>query len=228
MDKSNAAWVIHKQWSGETSARVLFFTRDRGLIQSLCKGGRLPKKQQMLQAFNPLFVQFHEHKTSCYVQQLELISPALQLEGLNLMSGLYVNELIYHAIQPLDAYPLLFDAYETVLQTLATPLEGADLAACLRHFEVLLLNEMGYGFSLTHEANHGEPIVANKHYILKPEEGLVDALKGIPGEYLIGWTDNQWHNPAVRQTAKIVLQAALDHALGGKILHTRKLVVKNA
>lgn len=216
--------MIHKQWSGETSANVVFFTRELGVVRALCQGGRLPKKQILLQAFTPLWVVFHERSTFYYVKQLELVMPALPLEGINLLAGLYVNELIYQALRPMDACPGLFDAYEEALQQLAKSTEPAFMAQSLRYFEEKLLNEMGYGISLTHEARTGEPILPEKQYTVMVEEGLVQVLQGIPGEYLLAWTNQQWHLPQVRKTAKTVMRLMLDHALGGKTLQTRKLL----
>ena len=203
---------------------MVFFTREFGLVRAVYKGGRLPAKQRLLQAFTPLWGAFHERTSACYVQQLESHLPALSLQGTHLLAGLYVNELIYHALQTMDAYPRLFDAYETVLRGLAQSIQPAVLAQSLREFEGVLLREMGYHISLQHEATSGAEILPEKHYILSVEEGLVEVSKGIPGEYLVAWANQQWHLPQVRQTAKTVMRQMLDHALGGKLMHTRKLL----
>ena len=80
--KTLQAWVLHKQWSGDTSARVSFFTRELGVIQCLCKGGRTPKKQALLQAFTPLWLSVDERYDRYYTQAIESISPILHLRGI--------------------------------------------------------------------------------------------------------------------------------------------------
>lgn len=218
-----ASWVIHKQWSGETSARVLFFTRDRGLVYALCKGGRLPKKQSLLQAFTPLWVCFHEKNTMYFVQKIEIIPPSFALDGMRLMAGLYVNELIYYALQPNDACSLLFDSYEQLLQLLATSSDVIAMSQHLRNFEKMLITEMGYSFSLTHDADQGMQILPDIQYVFNPDRGFIQSSHGILGEYILSWADQNWSHPKTRQIAKIVMRAAIDHALGGKPLLTRTI-----
>ncbi len=220
-------WVIHKQWSGETSAYVFFFTREHGLIRALCKGGRLPKKQILLQAFTPLWVEFNEKSNNFYVKHLELSSQALALEGINLLAGLYVNELVYYALRVMDAYPVVFDAYEHLLRYFIHPLEPANLAQYLRDFERLLLMEMGYNLSLVYEGISGEAIVSHKHYQLQVDEGFIESSQGLMGEHLLAWANNEWHRSEVRQTAKTVMRIMIDHALGGQAFYTRELLTKS-
>src|SRR5215204_1975661 len=112
------ALVLHKQWSGETSALVSFFTREAGLIQCLCKGGRTQKKQAHLQVFTPLWLMVNERYSRHYVHSIESLNPTLRLSGDALFSGFYLNELLYYTLSPLEPEPELFEAYLHTLHAL--------------------------------------------------------------------------------------------------------------
>ena len=116
--KSVDAWIIHKQWAGDTSARVYFFTQDLGLVHCLFRGGRSPKKHALLQSFTPLWVGLDERYSRYYVQSIESTSPMLPLLGHSLFSALYLNELVYYSLKPTCQEPELFQAYQYTLNHL--------------------------------------------------------------------------------------------------------------
>lgn len=221
--ESETAWVLHKQWSGDTSARVTFFTRDHGVVRAVCKAGRTPKKQALLQAFTPLWVVFAERSGWYHVQTLELLSLSLPLEGHYLFAGLYVNELLYHALGPLDAYPRLYEAYTATLFALCHASDQVALEIVLRRFEWALLAAIGYGLSLTHEARTGLPIVSSQQYVLIAGVGLIGAEQGMKGAHLLALSDDALTESDVLKTAKKIMRIAIDHALGGKKIKTRDL-----
>ena len=159
--RSIQAWVLHKQWSGDTSARVSFFTRELGLVHCLCKGGRTPKKQALVAGFYSFMDHLDERYERFYAKTIESISPTLHLEGHSLFSGLYVNELLYYALSPHYPDAALFDAYLFTLNGLALTKEPLVLESLLRRFEWTLLKVCGYSFSLTHEARTDDLIVAD-------------------------------------------------------------------
>ncbi|MDP3705455.1 MAG: DNA repair protein RecO [Legionellaceae bacterium] len=222
-DDNTPAWVLHKQWSGDTSARVTFFTREKGIVCSLCKGGRTPKKQALLQAFTPLWVMFDERSNSYYLQKLELLASSLPLQGPLLFAGLYVNELLYHALQPFDAYPQLYDAYVMTLQSLCQVTDRSALEVLLRRFEWTLLVSMGYAISLTHDARTGLPIVSTSQYAFVAGEGVVAAEQGLLGSHLLALSEDTLDKPEVLKAAKKIMRLAINHALGGKEIKARRL-----
>lgn len=217
------AWVIHKYWSGDTSARVVFFTRERGLVHGLFKGGRTPKKQALLQAFIPLWLTLNLRGESCFVRHLESLDAPLQLTGQSLFASLYVNELIFHALKPFDLNASLYDAYENTLKTLQTAIDKPVIEAILRRFEWVLLRCCGYHMSLTHEAHTGAPILDNHDYRLIPGEGFVMVDEGIPGAHILALEVGQLDDIAVLKNVKRILRSAIDHALDGKTIKTRLL-----
>ncbi|KGP64177.1 DNA recombination protein RecO [Legionella norrlandica] len=222
--KSLHAWVIHKQWSGDTSARVKFFTKELGLISCLCKGGRTPKKQSLLQSFIPLWVSIEERYNQYYSRTIENTSSMLELEGDSLFSGLYINELLYHALSSDCSDPDLFDAYQLTLNGLASTRERQSIEALLRRFEWALLKACGYAFSFLHEARTEELIIPGAYYQFVPGEGFVLGNdKNIPGEHLLAIAVDNLSEATYLRSAKLIMRQAIDHLLGGREIKTRAL-----
>ena len=220
------AWVIHKYWSGDTSFRVVFFTKELGLIHCFYKGGRTPKKQALLQAFTPLWLALDVRKESYFVRQLELSGHPLQLSGQSLFAGLYVNELVHYTLQPHDAHEGLHAAYLTAIESLSKIVDRMQLEVTLRRFERELLSACGYHMSLRYEANSLTPIVSHKFYHFIPGEGLVCATEGMSGKHILALADDALDNIAILKDAKRIMRLAIDHVLEGKTIKTRALFSK--
>ncbi|WP_040534751.1 DNA repair protein RecO [Legionella drancourtii] len=223
MTKTIEAWVIHKQWSGDTSARVSFFTREFGLIHCLCKGGRTPKKQALLQAFTPSWLTVDERYERFFVKTIESISPTLQLVGHSLFSALYVNEILYHALSPHYPDTALFDAYLFTLNALVLTKDRLALESLLRRFEWTLLKVCGYSFSFTHEARTDDCIVAELSYQFIAGEGFIIANRGIPGAHILALAADNLDEIDCLKSAKHIMRKAIEHLLGGREIKARAL-----
>ncbi|KTD11090.1 DNA repair protein RecO [Legionella gratiana] len=217
------AWVLHKQWSGDTSARVSFLTREFGLIQCLYKGGRTPKKQALLQTFTPLWISITERYDRYYLQTVESISSTLQLTGDALFAGLYINEILYYALSPNYSDLILFDAYLFTLNSLVSAKDKLILEALLRRFEWTLLRTCGYSFSLTQEARTENWIVADLYYQFVAGEGFVADSRGIPGGHILALAQDNLSEAAYLKSAKIIMRQAIDHLVGGREIKSRTL-----
>ncbi|WP_058535599.1 DNA repair protein RecO [Legionella saoudiensis] len=223
MTRTIEAWVVHKQWTGDTSARVTFFTRDSGLIHCLCKGGRTPKKQALLQAFTPLWLTIEERYERFYMKTVESISPSLVFEGNALFSALYVNEILYYVLGLQAPDPALFEAYLFTLNGLTLAKDRSVLEVLLRRFEWALLTSSGYSFSLTHEARSEALIRMDGHYQFIAGEGFVLSNQGIPGTHIFALAQNNLMEPEYLRSAKIIMRKAVDHLLGGREIKARSL-----
>jgi DNA repair protein RecO (recombination protein O) len=217
------AWVIHKSWSGDTSARVIFFTQEHGLLSCFYKGGRSPKKQALLQAFIPLWLVMDVRGDANFVRQLEVAAAPIHLPGQNLFAGLYINELLYHALKPHDPHATLHTAYTLALQALMMASNRFAIEMVLRRFEWELLSSCGYHMSLTHDARSTKPIMAHHFYRFIVGEGFVLAEEGVSGAHLIALSQNKLDDLAVLSMAKQIMRRAIDHALGGKEIKARAL-----
>lgn len=218
-----SAWFLHKRPSGDTSLRVSFFTREHGIIEALYKGGRTPKKQAILQPFMPLWLVLDERNNWYYVQKLECESQALTLPGLALFAGLYVNEILYSMIKPQDACEALFSAYVRTIESLATASCRLTVEPILRRFERQLLNTAGYALSLTHEAESGELITAERTYQFMAGVGLIGAKNGLLGAHILAMAEDKFDDADTLRTAKMIHREAIAHAMDGKVIQTRAL-----
>lgn len=224
--KSLQAWILHKQWSGDTSARVSFYTAELGLIQCLYKGARSPKKQALLQAFTPLWLAYDERYGHYYVRSLECTAHSLSLTGDALFSALYVNELLYYVLRPLYPCADLFNAYLMTLKTLALSEDKRAIEAVLRRFEWSVLKACGCSFSWTHDAGHDTLIQAQYTYRFCLDLGFVRDSKGIPGAHLQAIAKDCLDNTDVLKSAKYIMRQAIDNLLGGRELKSRGLYTK--
>lgn len=221
--KAQQAWVIHKAWSGDASARVTFFTEEYGLVRCLFKGGRTPKKQALLQSFTPLWLSLSVKGEAYFVHQLEIASPPINLQGKYLFAGLYVNELLYYSLKLQDPHAQLYRHYLYTLETLLTTSERFVLEATLRRFEWSLLCSCGYPMSFTHEAECFKPICTDAYYQFIPGEGFILADKGILGEHLLALSQDNLEDRKVLHVAKWVMRRAIEYLIEGREIKARQL-----
>lgn len=214
-------WMIHKRLSGDSSVQVLFFCREKGLVSALYKGGRTPKKQALLQAFTPLWVDVTTRHHWHYVTTLEIAAPSLPLSRDNLYAALYINELLYHTLRPEDPHPTLYDAYVEALQALSQSTHRQDLERVLRRFEWTLLVAIGYGISLTHDAQTAAPIAPDRYYTLRTGQGFVQTERGILGAYVLALSRDELGALEHLKVAKFIMRQLIDVALGGKDITAR-------
>ena len=217
------AWVIHKSWSGDTSARVVFFTEEHGLLSCFYKGGRIPKKQALIQPFSPFWLAMDVRGEAHFIRQLEIMAPPIALPGQTLFSALYLNELLYLALKPHDPDPALHAAYTFALQSLAMAPDRLSIEAILRRFEWTLLSSCGYQMSFSHDARSADSIDACLCYRFIAGEGFVLANEGIQGSLIIALSEDKLEDIAVLNAAKRIMRSAIHHALGGKEIKARAL-----
>ena len=217
------AWILNRRWVGDTSAIVTLFTREQGIISASYRGGRTPKKQANLQVFTPVWVVLNKRHDWCYLQQIEVSAAMFPLNGHHLFAGLYVNELLYHALRPCDPYPCLYDKYEDTVRGLSQFPDKHTLEASLRQFELKFLTSCGYEVSYEFDTQ-GVPIRAENSYNFVAGEGFTLAARaGISGEHLLAIGGEQFHDSAVLKAAKLIMRAAIDYALDGKPIKARGL-----
>lgn len=217
------AWVLHKRPSGDTSVRVTFFTREKGILNCLYKGGRTPKKQAILQPFLPLWLAIDVRRDWHHVRQIETVAKPCELKGNSLFAGLYVNELLYYALSPLESQTELFDVYLHTMQGLSAITDRLAIEVLLRRFEYSLLLACGYSVSFTNEAYTVEPIEADQSYKFIAGAGFVATEIGIAGMDILALAEGRLDEVKVLRTAKFIMRQAIDHLLGGRELKARSL-----
>ncbi len=141
LERATGLVVRGTDWS-ETSRIVTLFTRERGKVRALAKGGRRLKSGfevalDLLAVCHVVFI----HKPGGGLDLLTEAQAAERFTALrtdlpSLYAGYYVAELLSDGTQDLDPHPALFDAALAALR--------AGGLGPLPAFEVVWLRELGY------------------------------------------------------------------------------------
>jgi DNA repair protein RecO (recombination protein O) len=227
-----SGYVLHTRAWRDNSLLVEFFSRDQGRVSLVARGAKSRKTRggsvaALLQPFTPLQCSWSGRTQLRNLTACEAMAPSLVLGGRRLFSGLYMNELLVRLLHHDDPHNRLFDYYAAALEVLSGGGEGEEEA--LRRFELVLLEELGYGFDLHCDGISGESISGDSWYYFHEEHGLVE----LPGEA----ADNRPRyrgsdlqsisrgdfTGTARQCAKRLLREALASHLGGRPLKSRDL-----
>lgn len=219
------AYVLHSRAYRDTSALVDLLTLDHGLQRVVWRGARGQRRKLTPQLFVPMLVGMTGRSELKTLTQAEIAGRFSLLQGDNLFSGLYLNELLVRLLASGDPQPLLFAAYQHALEQLAG---GAPLEPILRRFEWQLLDLLGYGFSLEQDAS-GQPLTASQRYSWHATDGLqllIDPLQrdaGLPGGALLAMAADDWSAATTLRAAKQLMRQALAAQLGDRPLVSRTL-----
>lgn len=217
------AWVLHVRPWRDSSALVDLFCLDQGVLRAVWRGARGRRAPQP-QPFVPLLLALGGRGELATVHQAEVAGSAPRLHGNALFSGFYLNELLLRLMPQGEAQPLLFAAYQSVLQALA---DGQPLEPLLRQFEWQLLEALGYAFSLSHDTQEA-PLQADGSYCWQAGEGLQPVAgqtspQLFSGAGLLAFAAADWQHPQALPTAKRLMRLVLAGLLGDKPLHSRQL-----
>ena len=223
------AFVLHTRPYRETGALVDLFCRHQGRLRVVARGGRAGRGWR-LGPFTPLAVGWRGRGELKTLTTADAGAAALLAAGRELLLGLYVNELLMRLLPAHSPHERLFDRYQGLLGELAV---AADPEPLLRDFELLVLDQLGYGLDLGYDGVHGEPVSAHEFYQFVIDDGLVrvtaasvsaaPAGRGFAGAHLLAMAQNRYHDPAVKRTAKQLLRLALQPHLGMRPLYSREL-----
>ncbi|MBS1181226.1 MAG: recO [Proteobacteria bacterium] len=155
MEWVSEALLIGLRPHGETSAVIEVMTPDYGRHLGLVKGGRSRRLQPVLQAGNSLLVTWRarlEAHLGLFSVELSEARAARLMES---SAGLFGVQIISGHLRLLaerEAHPGLYRAAISLLDHLDGPLQSAALVA---RFELMLLDELGFGLDLTRCAATG-------------------------------------------------------------------------
>ncbi len=224
------AYVLHTYPFRETSLIVEVFSRDFGRMALLARGARRPRSaiRGLLMSFQPLEIAWAGKGEVLTLMKAEWQGGQPLLTGEALFCGYYLNELLMHLLPREDAHDRLFSGYAKMLIRLASDPTGKVHEADLRSFEKILLQELGYGLTLTHD-NSGAAIEPAAHYTYRMEQGPVRlehaeaAAQVVSGKTLIDLAAEDFSDPRSRSEAKQLMRTLMAYYLGGKELETRKI-----
>jgi len=226
------AYVLHTLPFQNTSLLVDFFCLDYGRVRAVAKGARRPKSRtrSQLQPFQALLVSLSGRSEVKTLTAVELTVLPLNLTGMRLFSGLYMNELLARLLQFHESHTSLYQSYQRSLVLLHG---SEDIAAVLRQFELDLLRELGYQLDLEYEIDSDIPVAADALYQFLPESGFqrlstesrnaVRVSSVFNGHDLIALRESDFSSRSAAAAAKRLTRLALKVHLGDKPLLSHQL-----
>lgn len=221
------AYILHTKPYRDTSLLIDVFSQDYGRLGMVARGvrGSRANKKPSLQPFRRMLLSWQSRSDLSTLTHWETDGLPTVLSGNNVLSGFYLNELLLRLTHRHDPHAELFAHYQKALGCLAVE----QLAeTCLRHFELALLDELGYGLILDHEANSGAGIEKEQLYCYYLEHGPIienGPCAGIRlhGETLLELASAQLHSERSLKQAKQLMRSILSRYLGDKPLKSREV-----
>lgn len=183
--------ICLRQWDwSETSQTASLFARSSGLVRVLAKGSRRPKSAYSggLEILTRATIGVIVRPTSelALLTEWDLLEtfPALRTNLKVHHAGLYVSDLVQHAIHDHDPHEALYDATLECLRMLGGSGTGGlrpelVVASALVRFQWSVLVETGYRPVLDADVRSGEAIdPAAASFVFHPELGGVSADDG--------------------------------------------------
>jgi DNA repair protein RecO (recombination protein O) len=148
MEWAEEGIVVGARRHGETGIILEAMTAEHGRHLGLVKGGRSRRLRPVLQPGNTLQLtwraRLHEHLGNFRVEPLKERSAGLMHSGVGAF-GLALAGAHLRLLPERDPHPRLYDALAVLLDCLDRPPLAAELMV---RFELLLLDELGFGLDL--------------------------------------------------------------------------------
>lgn len=225
MSQSNNdnCFLLHQRSYGETSIIADVFTQKSGKISFIAKGAKKPKSKFFgyLVPFQKLKITFSgrsELKTLTSIDR-DLASNSSTFSKVS-YSLLYINELLMKLL-PKDAkHEELFVLYDEFLKKIN---KNNNLEISLRHFELDLLDMLGYGFDYDSEIDSNEPIEAELSYVFVSERGFRKSnSSSFKGKDILSIKKRKLEDVPLKYLKEITTKA-IGICLEGKDLASRKI-----
>jgi len=225
MSQSNNdnCFLLHQRSYGETSIIADVFTQKSGKISFIAKGAKKPKSKFFgyLVPFQKLKITYSgrsELKTLTSIDR-DLASNSNTFSKVS-YSLLYINELLMKLL-PKDAkHEELFVLYDEFLKKIK---KNNNLEISLRHFELDLLDMLGYGFDYESEIDSNEPIEAELSYVFVSERGFRKSnSSSFKGKDILSIKKRKLEDVPLKYLKEITTKA-IGICLEGKDLTSRKI-----
>lgn len=244
-------YVLHRRAYRDSSLLVELFTPQFGRVGVIARAARQPTSRfySVLQPFRPLLVSWSGKGELAGLTAGETDGAVPWLTGQALLGGFYLNELFMRLLHRFDPHPNLYTVYHNTVHTLGEIAHGVgneekvdrnDVASsslklerALRIFEKHLLEEIGYGLVLEHDADQGQPIEVQQMYVYHlmrgpvrvnaTVEGAIPNRLTIRGQSLLDLACGRLEDDVSLREAKRLMRAALAEQLGTRPLTSRRL-----
>lgn len=216
-DSLVAAYILHLRPFRDQRQLAEVFTAAGGRQGAVIRRSR---RRAGPQPFHPLWLACGGRGELLSVRRWESRGAAVWLGERALLSGLYLNELLCRLLHRDEPQPALYAAYERSVAELAA---GGDLEWILRRFELLLLEELGFGIDFAIDAT-GAPLEAGRRYRFQADAGLLatTGAEGVPGADLLDFVRGHMGEGPRRALKQVCRQALAPH-LGARPLLSRQL-----
>ena len=216
-------FLLHQRSYGETSVIAEVFTLKNGKMSIIARGAKKPKSKFFgyLAPFTKLKITYSgrsELKTLTNIDRD--FSTSSNSFSKTSYSLLYINELLIRLL-PKDAEQEdLFLLYDAFLNKVTS---GSDLELTLRHFELDLLDMLGYGLDFENDIDKHEEIEPTKKYSFIPERGFRESNNSdFSGEDIINIRTRQLSKVS-KKYLKHLTQTAIHFCLDGRDLASRDI-----
>ncbi len=219
------AYVLHARPYRETSLIVDLLLPDSGRVSAVARGVNRSRSnlRALLQPFNPLLVSYFGKAELKTLKTAERSGAPLRLRGDALFSALYLNELLARVMRTQDHCQVIFSAYEIALQQLRA---AGAIEKPLRHFELLLLEQLGYAIPFPDAASDPAALYyyTDAGYFEPLGQATPEtAARCFQGADLIAIAAGSLEDGASLRVAKRLLRLALAPLLGDRPLRSREL-----
>ena len=228
MSQSNSdqCFLLHQRSYGETSMIADVFTKNSGKMSLIAKGAKKPKSKFFgyLVPFHKLNITFSgrsELKTLTSIDR-NLADSSNTMSKVS-YSLLYINELLIKLL-PKDAkHEELFSLYDKFLEDVNNK---NNLELTLRHFELDLLDMLGYGFDYDVDIDHNKPIEADIGYSFVSERGFRKSKNSnFTGKDIINLKNRRLEKVPLKSLKEITTKA-ISICLEGRDLASRQIFKK--
>lgn len=221
------AYVLHARAYRETSLIVEMLTRDHGRMAVVARGakGARSRWRNVLQPFRPLLIGWSARSDLGTLTAAEQVAAPPALHGEALYCGIYLNELLIRLLHRGDPHPEVFERYRDVLAELAS---AAPPQPVLRIFEKHLLDAIGYGLMLDHEADGETPLREDAWYEYRPDRGPRRVAEGnrergaLPGRALLALKAEQLEDEFMPDLRSL-MRRVIGYHLGDRPLASQAL-----
>ncbi|MBT8091530.1 MAG: DNA repair protein RecO [Gammaproteobacteria bacterium] len=224
------AYILHHRPFRDSSQILDLVTRDHGKVALVARGSRGAKSRLagVLRPFLPLSVSWVARSDLGTLTGAESAGLPVGLRGDEMLAAYYANELILNFLHRHDPQPEIFALYGETVKALGA---SADIAACLRSFEIELLSLLGYALNFEYESGTRQPLRAGQYYEYRQEQGAVPVTRSsgpmvFDGEVLMAIRAQQFDEPQVLASASRLLREVVSHHLGGRELKSRKVLLE--
>ena len=229
------AFVLHTRAFKETSLLVDLFTKNLGRINVVANGARKPKSplRSVLTPTSLFAVSFSGKSELKNLNACELLNHYSLSMPVSFNSIVYVNELLIKSTEKEDPHEEIFNQYQLLCEGLSEKKERIEIEVLLRSFELVLLQELGYGIDLSFESINGNQIKPKNKYMFDPSLGFTkvqnDSINSngiFLGKDILNFSTGDLTEEDSRLASKKIMRLALDYHLGNKSLNIRKYLSK--